>query len=356
MEVDKLKRDCRHFRGEIPCVPHKRMGVHCDGCPEYDPVKQKILIIKLGAIGDVIRTTPLLRRLKSEYPSSLIFWITKTPEVIPSGVDRIFGWSFDAVMALEQMEFYILINLDKDLEAAALADRVRAREKKGFTLNSWYCYPANVEAEHKYLTGIFDDINRANRKSYLEEIFEICGFKFNKERYILTSFSDKGYVWNIAEPHPLIGLNTGCGGRWRSRLWPEPYWRELAVRLREAGYGVVLLGGELEHRKNVRLSRVTGAAYPGYFTLTQFINLVDQCELVVTAVTMALHIAIGLSKKVVLFNNIFNPHEFELYGLGEILEPDFECDCFFSPECPNNCMQYLSVDRVYNSCVKLLHG
>ena len=36
-------------------------------------------------------------------------------------------------------------------------------------------------------------------------------------------------------------------------------------------------------------------------------------DLVVTAVTMAMHIALGLGKKLVLFNNIFNPHEFELY-------------------------------------------
>jgi heptosyltransferase-2 len=75
---------------------------------------------------------------------------------------------------------------------------------------------------------------------------------------------------------------------------------------------------------------------------------------VVTAVTMAMHLTIGLGKKIVLFNNIFNRHEFELYGLGEILEPDFECNCFYSPTCPNNCMQYLSVEKVYETCIRLL--
>jgi heptosyltransferase-2 len=57
--------DCRHFRGDVPCTPHKKDGVHCESCPFYDPVDKKILIIKLGAIGDVIRTTPLLHRLES---------------------------------------------------------------------------------------------------------------------------------------------------------------------------------------------------------------------------------------------------------------------------------------------------
>jgi heptosyltransferase-2 len=69
---------------------------------------------------------------------------------------------------------------------------------------------------------------------------------------------------------------------------------------------------------------------------------------------MAMHITIGLGKKIVLFNNIFNRHEFELYGLGEILEPDIPCTCYFSPVCPNNCMQYIRVGKVFDTCRQLL--
>jgi heptosyltransferase-2 len=69
---------------------------------------------------------------------------------------------------------------------------------------------------------------------------------------------------------------------------------------------------------------------------------------------MAMHIAIGYEKKIVLFNNIFNRHEFELYGNGEILEPDFDCSCYYSPTCPNNCMQYLPVEKVFEACRRLL--
>ena len=36
-----------------------------------------ILIIKLGAIGDVIRTTSIIPGLKSKYPDCNIDWITK---------------------------------------------------------------------------------------------------------------------------------------------------------------------------------------------------------------------------------------------------------------------------------------
>jgi heptosyltransferase-2 len=129
---------------------------------------------------------------------------------------------------------------------------------------------------------------------------------------------------------------------------------ELARNLQEEGYMPLLLGGPDEHEKNIRLAEKSGATYLGHFPLRQFISLVNQCDLVVTAVTMALHIAIGLGKKVVLFNNIFNPHEFELYGQGVILEPEIECDCYYDPVCPNDCMRYIRVERVLQAIKELL--
>ena len=47
------KADCRHFTGEKPCAPHKAKGVVCKDCPQYDPVSERVLIIKLDAAGDV---------------------------------------------------------------------------------------------------------------------------------------------------------------------------------------------------------------------------------------------------------------------------------------------------------------
>ena len=120
---------------------------------------------------------------------------------------------------------------------------------------------------------------------------------------------------------------------------------------------MVLLGGEQEDQKNRKLARASGATYFGHFPLTQFMDLVNRCDLVVTAVTMAMHITIGLGKKMVLMNNIFNPHEFELYGRGVIVEPDRPCRCFYQPTCTNSayrCMEHLTVDRVLRACRELL--
>jgi ADP-heptose:LPS heptosyltransferase len=323
-------------------------------CAYYLPQSGNTLIIKLGALGDVIRTTPLLRKLQEVTPQRRVWWLTLSPEVVPDVVDVVLPFTLQSVVSLQAVHFDQLINLDKDREACALASSLRADQKQGFTLVNGKPIPINAQALPKYLTGIFDDVSRENTRSYVDEIFDIAGFTFRGEEYILDNFARDGYTWKLSSKKPIVGLNTGCGGRWVSRLWPEQYWITLAKRLKHAGYVPLLLGGEQEHKKNLRIAKRSGARYFGHFPLRQFINLVDQCDLVVTAVTMAMHIATGLRKKLVVFNNIFNKHEFELYGRGAILEPEFDCPCYYSPVCPNNCMQYLRVDAVFDQIRELL--
>ena len=349
----KLNRDCRYFLGHIPCRPHKKHGVHCEGCGYYDPADYNILIIKLGAIGDVIRTTPLLHRLKKVHPRAFITWLTLTPDVLPSGVDRKMGFEPKNLVSLEAIGFDLLINLDKDLEACALTERISAKEKKGFRLLDGKCVNIDEAAYHKFLTGLWDDVNKENTKSYPEEIFEICGYRFEGEKYILE-LPDNRPAFNIPEGARVVGLNTGCGGRWVTRLWADDRWAGLAKRLKAAGYYPLFLGGDQEHEKNLRLAKESGGAYFGTFSLQDFFCLVDRCELVVTAVTMAMHITIGLDKKIVLFNNIFNPREFELYGLGEILSPGEECEGCFYQTCEHDCMSKITVDDTFAAVERLL--
>lgn len=345
--------DCSFFRGDIPCLPHKKNGYHCADCPEYKPISEQILIIKLGAIGDVIRTTPLLNRIRKEHPNAYITWLTYSPDILSSKwVNRILPVTAENIELVKNISFDWLINLDKDPIAISLLKQVNARKKNGFTIDK-YGHAASLanEAEyHKWLTGLFDDVNKENKKHYVQEIFEICDLKFNNEDYILEV--DETIKWDIDSDKHVVGLNTGCGGRWTSRLWPTNYWIELAQLLLNKGYEVIILGGEQEHQKNLEISKKSGAKYFGYFPLKSFMSLMNNCQTIVSAVTMAMHIAIALKKNLILFNNIFNKNEFYLYGRGEILEPDFDCDCYFTPVCPNDCMQYLSVEKVLQTIYK----
>ncbi len=60
------KRDCRSYLGKYACDSIRFENyTSCEDCKFYEPIGEKILIIKLGAMGDVLRTTPLLSALKS---------------------------------------------------------------------------------------------------------------------------------------------------------------------------------------------------------------------------------------------------------------------------------------------------
>lgn len=363
--TQEYRPDCFHFRGHVPCTPHKEKGVHCDNCPEFRERTGRILIIKLGAAGDVIRTTPLLAPLRIQYPNHQLTWVTEFPALLPKIVDDPLLMNTENVLWLRHTKFDLVINLDKDRQACALAAEITADRKIGFTLaDNGVCRPiteghsASMAAavENKFLTGLFDDVNQACTQSYPQEIFSICGYEFKGEEYVVDRPSLGTMDFGLPRGKALVGLNTGCGGRWTSRLWPENHWAELARNLQDAGYAVVLLGGPEEHEKNQRLAEASGATYPGHFSLQIFTGLMDQCDLVVSAVTMAMHLALGLGKKLVLFNNIFNPHEFELYGRGIILSPEQKCTCFFKPRCTAEkfCLETLQPGTVQQAVNSLL--
>lgn len=340
---------CLHFRGDVPCKPHKLYGVHCDGCPHYVRRTGRILIIKLAATGDVIRTTPLLPALAEAYPGHEVWWITQSVDVLPEAVHKRLSFTADTMLAVQETTFDVAINLDKDPPACALMHRVRATTKFGYTWVDGLPAPIDANAVPKFLTGLFDDVNKANTLSYPEEIFHICGLPWKRQDYVL----DKPSSSPLRIPDgtgPVIGLNTGCGDRWKAREWPVDSWVRLIDMLKGAGMRPVLLGGPAEHERNIEIRDASGATYEGTYPFRAFFGVVDQCDVVVTTVTMALHAAIGLKKRVVLLNNIFNRHEFELYDRGEIIEPPRTCECYFKHACTSalgSCMHDVSPETVF---------
>ena len=399
VKKEDVKYDCSHFEGHIPCKPNKQFDVQCDNCSHYekntsaiinldtkesllqeiyricdftkqDIVKEtliiptqvtKILFIKLGAIGDVIRTTPLIEKYKKEHGNCHFSWITHSPQVVPKDeVDVIYKWDESSVSFLANQEFDIAINLDKDKEACMLLSLINAREKFGFLWQDGHINTATDKAEHKLITGIFDHISKKNTLNYLEEIFEICHFEFNKEEYMINLNESLSEKWKdklgrLANGKIIIGLNTGCGLRWKTRLWPKEYWVELIKDLEKQGYFCLLMGGPDEDEMNRYYQSQTDATYLGTFSLEEFIAITNNAEIIVTPVSMMMHIALALKKQLMLFHNIFNVHEFELYGRGIIIEPTSGCNCYFGNSCSREkrCMNDISVQDVLSNIVLL---
>ena len=364
MRLEDVKFDCRFFRGHIPCAPNKEHGVDCEDCGYYIAIEKRILIIGLGAIGDVIRTTPLLKLYRKRYPNAKFTWLTLFPDVLPKDkVDEILKLDEINLLKLQDREFDIAINLDKEEEACLLLSKVHSKHKFGFSWKNGHLTAATPAAEHKILTGLFDHLSQQNQKSYLEEIFEICHEKFQAQDYLIRLNENLKIKWQdklklLSDGKPIVGLNTGCGPRWKTRLWPNEYWGDLIKKLQSEGMFCMVLGGPAEDEKNTFFQNEYGAYYPGHFSLEEFIALSSCCELIITQVSLMMHVATAVKSKLLLMNNIFNKHEFEMYGRGEIIEPESGCDCFYGTSCSREkrCMYDLSVSTVFEKSKKLLQA
>jgi heptosyltransferase-2 len=327
-------------------------------CTYFQPTIQRGVIIKLGAAGDVLRSTPLLRALDPVSTGTKILWVTHSPELLPTNACEAVHPTAATLARIAQGTWDFCWNLDKDPEACAIAASTKATEHRGYTLRDGTPYPVDKAAWHKFATGIDNPYSRQNRQSYVEEIFDITGLPFRKEEYWLrgTTATAKETAAQLIPEGSAIGLNIGAGKRWPSRIWPVEYWVELIKLLKARGLQPILLGGPEEVEMSAQLVDMTGCLASGVQPLEIFYAMIARCECVVSAVTMAMHLAIGARTPLVLLNNIFNCYEFELYGRGEIVEPPSLCDCYYSPICRTGrkCINEIAPEAVFEAVLRSL--
>ena len=362
--------DCRHFLGHKPC----KFRRECEGCPHYSPFGKRILIIKLAAMGDVLRTTTLLPGLRETYPNCHITWLTE-PNVIPmlegtGEIDRLLSYSHETALQLEMESFDYLYCFDKEPKASALAMKIHSEHKAGFGMSRFGAIvPLSKSSEYTYELGINDHLKfRVNNKTYPELIYECAGIPYPEPReYVFPDLTaeirearSELERHGITNGHLTIGLNTGSGDVFATKKWTEPGYTGLADRLvGELGARVLLLGGPAEKERNRRIAAAsrfplidTGHDNP----LRKFAGIVGNCDLMVTGDTLAMHIAIGLKVPVVVILGPTCHQEIELYGRGIKIVTDFECSPCYLSKCPKQvtCMDATTVDEVYQAALRMV--
>jgi len=215
-----LKIDCIHFYGDRPCNFHKENGIKCDDCNHYKPIKNKILIIKLDAIGDVLRTTSILPPLRKKYPDAFITWCTKSNAVQLFSnnhfTDEIITIEEDAFFRINVEEYDIVINLDTSKISSSIAASANGKNKIGFVLNKKGFVEATSNAAAKWLEmSAFDDLKKENKQTYQEIIYEILELdktKIAQPIFILSEDdTEKGSAltkkWKLNKQRTIIVLN-----------------------------------------------------------------------------------------------------------------------------------------------------
>ena len=230
-----------------------------------------LLIVKLGATGDVVRTTTLLRRL-----SGPVTWVTARPnELLLQGLPEVRG-DLRVVLwenreAIHGESFDVAINLEDDAQTARILQAVRPRQIFGaflndqgqmtYTKDSSLWFDMSLISVHGRKKA--DGLKFQNRRSYQELIFDCLNWKFAGEKYLLPQTAKSDLRGDVA-------IASESGPVWPMKKWA--YYDRLKNELEGSGLKVNFLPKRptlLEHLADVRGHRclVSGDSLPMHLAI-----------------------------------------------------------------------------------------
>jgi lipopolysaccharide heptosyltransferase III len=368
-----VRYDCRHCTGYRPC------GINpvCEGCEACDPVSHRILIIKLGAMGDVVRTTPVLTAVRREWPGAHVTWITEAccRDLLKNNplIDRLLIWGFEAITLLEAMRFDLVLNFEKDFAALALGERVEAAERRGYRLTTTGAVGiADERAGYALRLGIDDNLKfHVNTKSVQQVACEMVGLEWEGDLCLFEAdpaAEAKRAAFESAHPavqgRTLIGVSTGCGPGYPTKRWTIENVIGLLARLSSRpSTEVILLGGGRERGFNGEiLERADGRVIDGGCdnTFDEYVGLLMACDAIVSTDSMPMHLAVALGKPVVALFGPTTPREVALGPCSEKVITEMDCSPCYLTSCPKTdhggalCMERMSPDLVIDALERLL--
>jgi heptosyltransferase II len=289
-----------------------------------------VLIIKLGATGDVVRTTPLLRRFDGP-----VSWITaKNNLELLQGVDpevRCVSWENRNRVA--DTTYDLVINLEDDREASQFLDELTFKQLFGAHLNGddqlaytsdsrdWF----DLSLISTYGRKEADRLKLSNRRTYQELVFSGLGFDFDGETYLLPEPIETGLSGDVA-----IAADTGPV--WPMKQWA--YYGELIRRLKDKGLIVNVLpkrSSLLEHLADVR----------------------NHCCLV-GGDSLPMHLALGTCTQCVTLFNCTSPWEIYDYQIQtKVVSPLLE-QFFYQRGYDRRATTAITVDEVFSAVMAQL--
>ncbi len=259
----------------------------------------KVLIIKLGASGDVIRSTPLLHLLSGE-----IHWLTDNGNaVLLSGlrqVARTFSWTERSV--LDGRHYDLVINLEDSSPAAQCVNRLTYDELFGAYLdgkgNLTYTESSREWFDLSLISRLgkekADQLKMNNRRTYQEMIFNGLGYPFKNETYCLPKPIATDLIGDIA-----LAPKSG-------KVWPMKNW---------AHYDGL--------KSHFEKSGLTVNVLPRRGSLLEHISDVQNHSYLVSGDSLPMHIALGSRMKCLSIFICTSPWEIHGYGLQcKVVSPE----------------------------------
>jgi heptosyltransferase-2 len=367
MSFAMINHLCRHFKGSKPCNYNKYDGSECPNCVHVSTFGSRILIIKLEAIGDVLRTGSFVPIIARKHGSPYICWMTR-PETVDlvrmiEGVDEVIPFDVEGMARLSAGGWDHVYALSNDFTTASLATLAKPRHPPvGYWLQGGQLHPSNQAAEHWLQLGSFDRLKKANTKSYQQLMLEIIGETgrvdpppLKVDDGLLATAARQVSSLFAGRTRRRVGVNIGSSGRWpKKMLDAQQIARYVELVLSRLDVDVLLLGGTAEKEKaDEILQRLSSndavrASLTGH-SLPQFVAVLAQVDALLCGDTLALHVASGLRVPTVCVIGPTSAAEIGDFD-GLILKmsaTELDCLCCYG-DCQKaaNCMSVLDLDEL----------
>ncbi|KAF0152667.1 MAG: glycosyl transferase family protein [Ignavibacteria bacterium] len=328
---------------------------------------KKILILKLGAIGDVVMALSMINAIREEFGETKVTWICgKT--VLPL-LERVIG--IDRIIVIDDKKLYTGSLFQKLFQVLDLWRKVFL-DHYDIVFNGY----RNKLYKHlllPVLSKMYIDFSGSGDKTFLKECYhsdEYCRVLLGKDSSHTKNYGFPSLqIENIAEPKTELSKDRvilapgGAKNILRDdalRRWQIENYFQTAKQLLEYGYKVSIIGSETDNWVNEYFYNLEIENLVGKKNLIELIQLFNNSNLLITHDTGVLHLAkLSQIKIIALFGPVnwkerVSPKEnVDVIWQGKELSCSPCYDGINFAKCYNNlCMKNISVELVIS---KVLH-
>ena len=254
----------------------------------------RILVIKLGALGDVVLASAHIRRIVEAFPDTPVTLLTSPGggellqgqpglEVVTfrrrgaAEMGRVLAW-------LRRRRFAVVFDLQGSLRSRIMTRVSGARRRIGREPGFAYTHAPPVGGDSKHAFDelnnllVSQDIDAATRDAWLyvpEDANKQLGAWLDSQGLQLAK---------------LVLMHAGSSSRWLSKRWDATHYAGLAMELEHRGYKVIWIGGDEDADVNRCLAGDTGIDATGRFSFTELVVLGRRAEFAVVNDSAPMHV------------------------------------------------------------------
>jgi len=305
----------------------------------------RVLLIRLGAVGDVLRTLPALHLIRGSFPRLYLSWMVEGPardllvdhpdldEVIVfprremrEAASRLYGLPRRLAALAEDLRrrrFSVALDFQGSFKSASLARMSGAPRRVGFAPG--HSRELSFLFTNEWVRPRTHHLNRVERNLIMAERIGATG---DAIEVILPERNDEGQaadtLLRTINPmgSPVVLLSPGTSPRQRWKRWPVEHYSRLASELKTAVGALPLVvwgpGEEELARSIVSGSRGDAVAAPPT-SLRLLAAILRRCSLFVGADTGPMHLAWGVGCPVVALFGPTDPRLNAPLGQGHIV-------------------------------------